>query len=60
MTHTQVYTEGVVRGWTPLEPANVMGQWQAIRLGVDRKPFGKNIFFVGFALSHFLDLPSLI
>jgi hypothetical protein len=53
MTHTQVYTEGVVRGWTPLEPANVMGQWQAIRLGVDRKPFGKITSFVGLSLSSF-------
>ena len=28
------YLEGTVRGWSPLSPASVIGQWQAIRLGV--------------------------
>lgn len=36
-----VFAPGVqVRGWTPLAPASVMGQWQAIRLGIDRTPYG--------------------
>lgn len=30
------YLEGVVRGWKPWDSATVMGQWEAIRLGVDR------------------------
>jgi hypothetical protein len=28
------YLEGTVRGWSPISPASVVGQWQAIRLGV--------------------------
>ncbi|KAL7551119.1 hypothetical protein ACHAWF_014318, partial [Thalassiosira exigua] len=28
------YLEGTVRGWSPLSPASVVGQWQAVRLGV--------------------------
>ncbi|KAL3790135.1 hypothetical protein HJC23_009572 [Cyclotella cryptica] len=28
------YLEGTVRGWSPVSPASVIGQWQAIRLGV--------------------------
>ena len=28
------YLEGTVRGWGPLSPASVVGQWQAIRLGI--------------------------
>ena len=31
------FVEGIVRGWKPFESASVMGQWQAIRLGVERK-----------------------
>lgn len=30
------YLEGYVRGWKPWEPASIMGQWQAFRLGVER------------------------
>eukprot|EP00957_Ditylum_brightwellii_P085171 6477312-Ditylum_brightwellii.AAC.1 len=29
------YLQGSVRGWSPLQPASVLGQWQAKRLGVD-------------------------
>lgn len=39
-----------MRGWTPLVPASVMGQWQAIRLGVDRTPYGKLALARRFAL----------
>jgi len=28
------YLEGTVRGWSPISPASVVGQWQATRLGV--------------------------
>lgn len=28
------FLEGTVRGWSPISPASVVGQWQAIRLGV--------------------------
>lgn len=28
------FLEGTVRGWSPLSPASVEGQWQAVRLGV--------------------------
>jgi len=28
------YLEGTVRGWSPISPASVVGQWQGIRLGV--------------------------
>ncbi|KAL9181665.1 hypothetical protein ACHAXT_012008 [Thalassiosira profunda] len=27
------YLEGTVRGWSPISPASVDGQWQAVRLG---------------------------
>ena len=30
----QVYMEGLIRGWSPLSPAEILGQFQAIRLGV--------------------------
>ena len=33
---SDVYLEGIIRGWKPWVPADVMGQWQAYRLGVDR------------------------
>ena len=36
----QVFLEGMVRGWTPILPACVMGQWQAMKLGVDRSRYG--------------------
>jgi len=35
------YLRGTVRGWGPLQPANVMAQWQAKRLGVDPKEAGE-------------------
>jgi len=28
------YLEGTVRGWSPISPASVVGQWQGVRLGV--------------------------
>jgi len=37
----EVFLDGLVRGWTPLEPATVMGQFQAIRLGVNRTVYGE-------------------
>jgi len=37
----EAYIEGMVRGWTPLTAASVMGQWQALRLGIDRTPYGE-------------------
>mmetsp|Transcript_84456 Transcript_84456/g.169027 ORF Transcript_84456/g.169027 Transcript_84456/m.169027 type:complete len:349 (-) Transcript_84456:214-1260(-) len=36
----EVYIDGLVRGWSPIAPANVMGQFQAMRLNVDRKEYG--------------------
>ena len=32
--------EGYVRGWSPISPASVVGQWQAKRLGVDKNEAG--------------------
>jgi len=29
------FMEGTVRGWSPLSPASVVGQWQMKRLGID-------------------------
>jgi hypothetical protein len=34
------FMEGTVRGWSPLSPASVLGQWQAKRLGVDPEEMG--------------------
>lgn len=34
------YIEGIIKGWGPWFPAGVMGQWQAIRLGVNRTEYG--------------------
>lgn len=34
------FIEGTVRGWSPLSPASVLGQWQAKRLGVDPEEMG--------------------
>mmetsp|Transcript_4920 Transcript_4920/g.7177 ORF Transcript_4920/g.7177 Transcript_4920/m.7177 type:complete len:225 (-) Transcript_4920:67-741(-) len=34
------YMEGTVRGWSPVSAANVLAQWQARRLGVDREEAG--------------------
>ena len=32
--------DGIIRGWSPILPAGNMGEWQAIKLGVDRAPYG--------------------
>jgi len=34
------FMEGSVRGWSPLSPASVLGQWQAKRLGLDPEEMG--------------------
>ena len=34
------YMQGTVRGWSFVSAANVMGQWQARRLGVDKEEAG--------------------
>ncbi len=34
------YAQGTIRGWNPLSPASVVGQWQAKRLGVDKDEAG--------------------
>lgn len=34
------FLQGTVRGWTYLQPASVLGQWQARRLGVDPEEAG--------------------
>jgi hypothetical protein len=34
------YLSGTVRGWSPISPANVVGQWQAIRLGIEKDEAG--------------------
>mmetsp|Transcript_4777 Transcript_4777/g.9121 ORF Transcript_4777/g.9121 Transcript_4777/m.9121 type:complete len:262 (+) Transcript_4777:78-863(+) len=34
------YMEGTVRGWSPVQPASVIGQWQMKRLGVDPEEAG--------------------
>lgn len=34
------YLQGTVRGWTYITPAEVLGQWQAKRLGVDKEEAG--------------------
>ena len=34
------YLQGSVRGWSPLQSASVLGQWQMKRLGVDREEAG--------------------
>mmetsp|Transcript_5631 Transcript_5631/g.8099 ORF Transcript_5631/g.8099 Transcript_5631/m.8099 type:complete len:251 (-) Transcript_5631:145-897(-) len=34
------YLQGTIRGWNPIKPASVMGQWQAKRLGVDKGEAG--------------------
>lgn len=34
------YLEGTVRGWSPISAANVLAEWQARRLGVDREEAG--------------------
>lgn len=39
------FIKGTVRGWGPLQPANVMAQWQAKRLGVDPKEAGAAPWF---------------
>ena len=34
------YIQGTVRGWSPISPASVVGQWQCRRLGVDKDEAG--------------------
>lgn len=34
------FIDGTVRGWSPISPASVIGQWQAKRLGVDPEEAG--------------------
>ncbi len=34
------YVQGTIRGWSPISPASVVGQWQAKRLGVDKDEAG--------------------
>ena len=34
------YLQGTVRGWSPVQSASVLGQWQMKRLGVDREEAG--------------------
>lgn len=34
------FMEGTVRGWSPISPASVVGQWQMKRLGVDPEEAG--------------------
>eukprot|EP00569_Conticribra_weissflogii_P006994 CAMPEP_0171335920 /NCGR_PEP_ID=MMETSP0878-20121228/5653_1 /TAXON_ID=67004 /ORGANISM="Thalassiosira weissflogii, Strain CCMP1336" /LENGTH=272 /DNA_ID=CAMNT_0011837263 /DNA_START=24 /DNA_END=842 /DNA_ORIENTATION=- len=34
------FMEGTVRGWSPISPASVIGQWQGIRLGVSKEERG--------------------
>lgn len=40
VTDDYYFMEGTVRGWSPLSPASVLGQWQAKRLGVDPEEMG--------------------
>jgi len=39
------YLQGTVRGWNYLQPASVLGQWQAKRLGVDPDEAGTPPWF---------------
>ncbi len=39
------FMEGTVRGWSPISPASVVGQWQAKRLGVDPDEAGTAPWF---------------
>lgn len=39
------FQEGTVRGWSPIGPAAVIGQWQARRLGVDKEEAGTAPWF---------------
>lgn len=39
------YLQGSVRGWSPISPASVVGQWQAKRLGVDKGEAGTAPWF---------------
>mmetsp|Transcript_19242 Transcript_19242/g.27064 ORF Transcript_19242/g.27064 Transcript_19242/m.27064 type:complete len:240 (+) Transcript_19242:67-786(+) len=34
------YIQGTVRGWSPISPASVLGQWQSSRLGVSKDEAG--------------------
>lgn len=39
------FLDGSVRGWNPLLPASVLGQWQMIRLGVEEEERGTAPWF---------------
>ena len=39
------FIEGTVRGWSPISPASVIGQWQCKRLGVDPDEAGTAPWF---------------
>lgn len=39
------YLQGTIRGWSPIAPASVLGQWQAKRLGVDEDEAGTAPWF---------------
>jgi hypothetical protein len=40
------FMEGTVRGWSPVRPASVIGQWQMKRLGVDPEEAGVAPWFL--------------
>jgi hypothetical protein len=40
------FMEGTVRGWSPIQPASVIGQWQMKRLGVDPEEAGVAPWFL--------------
>eukprot|EP00978_Attheya_sp_CCMP212_P009999 scaffold23960_cov42-Attheya_sp.AAC.1 len=39
------FLEGTVRGWSPVQPASVLGEWQSKRLGVDPSESGTPPWF---------------
>jgi len=39
------FMQGTVRGWNPISPASVLGQWQMIRLGVEKEEAGAAPWF---------------
>jgi len=45
MVDDYYYLQGTVRGWTFVTPAEVLGQWQAKRLGVDPEEAGTAPWF---------------
>lgn len=44
-TEDYYYLSGTVRGWTYWQPASVLGQWQARRLGVEKDEAGTPPWF---------------